>query len=247
MKKLLMLPFVLIVPALGTGCSNTPSSDVATDAIHADIQVLADGSGQSSVIAALKVGNAASNDFVELTDGDALIAYNDTDGQTMARNEFAGEVWYQSVFAVDSAGAPFKVSFLRTHTASQQCNTVSAPDSHVTLPAPFTITAPAPGASFSRASDPITVTWSGSGEPDPMVIEASGTCINYYSLQVPTDAGTATIPAGSFQPVQGQTGTNCQVTIGISRSRAGVLDTNYGEGGSISAIQHRNLDILSTP
>lgn len=246
MKKLPMLILVASAAGLG-GCAHTSSSDVATDALYADMAVSADGSGQTIATAALKVGGATSNDFLDLSNTDTLVATADSSNQqTMVREEALGAVWYQAIFAVDSAGTLFQIAFNRQPNSNMP-NPVSAPDSHVTLPAPFAITAPAQNAQYSRASDPVTVTWSGSGQTDPMSYVATGDCVEALSQTISSDSGTLTIPAGTIVPHSGQGATSCTVTIKIYRSRAGTIDPAYGKGGKISGTQVRSIDILSKP
>ncbi len=242
MRKTLILAALTISSAGLAGCSNTQSADVATHAVYASIDLTSDGGGTTTATAALKVGGATSNDYLDLTDGDRLVASHDATSVEMTRSQALGAVWYNATFGVGSAGTPFQIAFDRSATAN-----VSAPDSHVTLPAPFTITGPVAGASFSRATDPIVVAWSGSGQTDPMNWVASGDCIVQQSGTVPADNGTYSLPAGSIQPAQNQSGTSCQVQIRLSRARAGLLDPAYGEGGSISASQVRSITVLSAP
>ena len=246
MRKIPMLLLVLSAAGLG-GCAHTSSSDVATDALYADMAVSADGSGQTIATAALKVGGATSNDFLDLSSTDTLVATADSSNQqTMVREEALGAVWYQAIFALDSAGTLFQIAFNRQPNANMS-NPVSAPDSHVTLPAPFAITAPAANAQYSRATDPVVITYSGSGQTDPMSYVATGDCIQAVTQTLTSDAGTLTIPAGQIVAAQGQGTTSCTVTIRIYRSRAGTIDPAYGKGGKISGTQVRSIDILSKP
>ena len=240
MRKTLAL-LTLIAPLTLVGCANSSSTDIETHGMYADFHASADGTGNTTVYAALKVGGSTSNDFVDVVGDDSLIGTHAAIAQPMSKQEFLGAVWYTTVFAVDSAGAPFKISLNRG------ASHVSAPNSDATLPAPFSITAPAGGATFSRATAAIPLTWSSSGGTDPMNYVASGDCIVAKSDTLPADNGSYTIPAGSIQPGQNQTGTSCQVTISISRNRAGIIDSAYGEGGAFTATQTRSVTVLSAP
>lgn len=237
MKKILLLGALTAGLA---GCSTSQSADIATDGIHADLSVTADGSGQSTAVAVLRAGDATSNDFIDLSAGDTLVATEGSNNaQTMVREDFANLIYYQAIFAVDSADTPFDIAFNRT-------NYVSAPNSAVTLPAPFVLTGPTENAGISRQS-PITITWSGSGQADPMHWDANGDCIQAVGADISSDTGTATIAAGTIVPQQGQGTASCTVTIHLSRTRAGTLDPAYGKGGEINAVQERSVDILSQP
>ena len=229
-----------LTAVFGSGCAQVESDDVKTDGIYADLLVQADGSGSSVATAALKVGGASSNTFLDLTAGDALEAANGDDVSAMVRNEALGVIWYSAIFAVDSADAPFKISFLREED-------VSAPDSDVTMPAGFAITAPAPNTSFSRASDAVVVTWDNSGSTDGFSWQITGDCIVAQFGNQTADNGTLTIPAGAIQPGQNQGANSCTANIQLFRTRAGTLDGAYGEGGVIRARQTRTISILSAP
>lgn len=246
--RMTALTSLLGVAALAAGCASADSGDVNTDAIYGDLEVTSGGAGTTTAKAALKVGGAASNTFLDLEPGDTLLATANEETKVMQRMELLGAVWYESVFATSSAGTAFRIAFLRTHTGGDECTGASAPDSNVTLPAPFAITSPAQDTSFSRTADAITVDWSPSGESDPMSWSIAGNCIvSQYGNALPSDDGTLTIPAGSIQPQESQGATSCQATITLHRSRDGNLDPNYGEGGRIRARQERTLRILSAP
>jgi hypothetical protein len=91
------------------------------------------------------------------------------------------------------------------------------------------------------------VTWSGSGQADPMTWAVSGDCIQFQSATIAADGGTLTIPAATILAADGQTANSCQLTIQVRRSRAGILDTAYGKGGSMIGSQVRTLQVLSAP
>ena len=240
MRKTLLL-LLTASPLALAGCSNSQSTDIETHGIYADLRATADGTGSTVLMAALKVGTSTSNDFLEVVGDDSLVGLHATASQPMAKQELLGAIWYTTTFAVDSSGAPFKISFNRGPSH------VSAPNSDATLPAPFSITAPAGGATFSRATDPIPLTWSASGGTDPMSYLISGDCIVAKSVTFPADNGTFTIPAGAIQPAANQTGTSCQIAIQLARDRAGVIDPAYGNGGAFTASQARKVTVLSAP
>lgn len=234
----------VVLLAAGTGCSSSQSKDIATDALYANMGVSADGSGTSVVTASLQVGGVTSTDFLDLSPGDSLVATaNGANQQTMARQDLLGAIYYTSTFGIDTAGTLFQIAFNRTATASMP-NPVSAPDSHVTLPAAFTMQADK--STYSRVTDPIVLTWTNSGQSDPMSYSVYGNCIQTLSNTV-SDTGTTTINAGSLTAQNGQTANNCQITIQLSRSRAGHVDPAYGQGGNINATQVRTVQVLSTP
>jgi hypothetical protein len=225
-----------------TGCSNTASNNVTTDGIYADLSVTADGSGSTVASASLRVGGVTSNTFLDLDPSDSLVAYAGSQSSPMSRNELLGAIWYDATFALDSSNLPVKIAFLRTAQGA-----VSAPNSTATMPADLVVTGPVQDTSFSRSADAVTVTWSGSGQSDPLTWSITGDCVVGQFVNPISDSGTLTIPAGAIQPQQNQGANSCQATITLTRTRAGVLDPAYGEGGSMVAKQVRTVRILSAP
>lgn len=241
-RKLLLLTTAVTTAALAGGCSESvDSDDVATDAIHANFRVTADGDGTSQVVATLRVGGPSSNTYLDLTDYDALTVFvNDTGrGMSQSGNSYVASVPYEA------DDTPFRVSFLRSHAPDAECAGVSAPNSTVTLPRPFAITAPAQDSAVSRASD-LTFTWSDAGEIDAMSWALDGPCIQYQSDTIENDNGSFTIPEDTIMVV-GSADQSCTATLRVYRTRDGELDPNYGEGGSIHATQTRAVQFQTVP
>jgi hypothetical protein len=234
------LAFVIALAA----CAQAKSGDVKTDAIYASISVDANGDGTSRARTSLKVGGSTSNTFLDLTDGDTLLASADTTQQVQRKESSLGVIWYDTTFSTAVADATYKISLMRTGAAGS-CNATSAPNSHVTLPAPFTLTAPTAGSAVARTAA-INVTWTGPA-PEQMHLTAEGLCVQPFSLDVPGGATSATIAAGALKDLDAKKPASCEVTIALSRSRNGVLDPNYGSGGRITATQSRSLSITSSP
>jgi len=115
------------------------------------------------------------------------------------------------------------------------------------MPPPFDVTAPSAGATFSRTQQAVTVTWSGSGAPDPFTWQLKGDCLAYKLNQQAADTGTLTIPVDAIQPRTNQSGNTCMAELRLFRTRYGSVDRAYGKGGDIWARQLRTLYFLSTP
>lgn len=229
----------------GAACEQVDSDEVATDAIHATMRITATGNGESNARTWLKVGGANSNTYLDLTERDALIAYADQDSASMARDNSLGVISYVANFATDAEETPFKISFFRTHEEGAECNGVSAPNSTVNLPAPFSITSPVPSTTYSRQSDAIPLAWDNAGRSDAMTWSATGDCIeSSFDNPISGDPGTYTFDAGTFMT---QSTAGCAVTITLERTRSGTLDPAYGEGGTIRAAQIRSVQINSQP
>ncbi len=244
MKKKILLGMAGLA-ALASGCETVASDDIATDAVYAQFAVNADGSGNAHVSGTLRTGGPNSNTFLDLTENDALIAYAGPASQSMSKDNNLGAISYHANFVVTTGGVPFKVSFLRTHAAGQECNGVSAPNSDVVLPEPFAITGPNGSPPYSRTTEDIVLTWAPSGTSDQMYWSASGPCISPTGdTAITGDTGTYTIAAGTLV---GGTAGSCTISIGIERLRTGTIDPAYGEGGSMYAKQNRSITVQSTP
>jgi hypothetical protein len=230
---------LLAAPLLLTACGNLSSEDVKTSGIHADIVASTDGTGSTEVRATLRVGGATSNQFLDLSGDDELMA-STTSGsaQPMSRQELLGAISYVSTFPVDAPDTGFKVDFERTVD-------VSAPDSHATLPAAFAITAPADQANASRAAD-LQVTYSSSGSGDAMSWLATGDCIQPAWGSIAGDPGVFVLSAGKLVAYDGHQTDTCTVTITVARTRAGTLDPAFGSG-TVQGQQVRRVDVRSAP
>jgi hypothetical protein len=228
-------------------CQSISSSDVKTQGIYADLTASSDGM-TTSVEAHLKTGGSLSNTYLDLQNGDSLTAYAGNDTAPMNRNAVLGDVWYSASFNAGMGGTMVRIDFERSHDAmTMQCLGGSAPNSIATLPDPFTLTAPTSGATFSRASGSIQVTWSESGASDPLTYSVSGPCILPLTGQT-ADTGSLTIAGGQIHPLQQQgVASSCAINISLSRSRSGRVDSAFGEGGSFGATQTRQVTVQSTP
>jgi hypothetical protein len=243
----------LLVAALGlAGCAEVvDSGNVATEGMYAEFAVGADGSGETVVASTLRVGGDDSNTFVELSSSDSLIAFQD--GESEALTEFngaLGSVHYSATFTHvgnDDEDAHYRVAFLRTQVEGAECQGVSAPDSSVTLAAPFTLTAPTAAASHSRTgAGAFDVEWSNT-ELDDLEIWVSGDCIITRLFMPLTDAGIYTIDEDEIESLPGSEGSTCDITLSVERVRDGDLDSNFGEGGYVVSRQYREVTFSSTP
>ncbi len=115
------------------------------------------------------------------------------------------------------------------------------------MPEEFSITSQTSGTdSYSRASSPIAITWSGSGQTDPLSYEVVGSCIATASGPISPDNGSFTIPAGTVQALSGSATQTCSIQIQLFRSRQGNLDAAFGNG-DVTASQVRAANALSAP
>lgn len=248
-----MRPRIAYVPLFllaSAACERVESSDVRTSGIYADMTVTARGDGESQVSAALRVGGSLSNTYLELVDGDELMAIQGEDEVRMSKRSIPlGPVSYVASFPVDAENTPFRVSFSREphDEAEKACRGGSAPSSFATLPAPFTIDGPDAGRTFSRADDDIEVTWSPTGSRDRMSWRVSGSCVENDSGDIDSDSGRFVVRRGDLRPIENRERDDCSLTIEIVRQRAGQIDPAYGEGGRFVARQVRQIRVESVP
>ncbi len=231
-----MRTLALVVAA--AGCTLADSNTVTTANLRADIQVIADGSGQSSVYTWLFTHRAGepplNEDTIRLVNGDAILATSSARTISMQESLFI-EYRYDATFDTSAAGQRYEIALARSTTDT------SASHSTVTLPEPFIPTLP---AAFSRSA-PLTITWSPSGSPDRVSVHFTG-CSDVELRQLP-DTGSATLPVGAFKTTDAPGSPTCDLAVEVSRTRTGTLDPAYGQGGSIVALQRRMATITSMP
>jgi len=225
--------------AAAAGCNFANSDSVPNSELRADIQVLADGSGQTFAFAWLwshRPGDPPLNeDSIRLSAGDQLVAHIGSETIAMQEDDLVAEYRYSAALAGIAPGTPVTLDFIRSGQPPLS--------SSVSLPAPFAIAAP---SSFSRASN-WTITWSPSGSGDSVFVDIEGTCALAHLGPVP-DSGALALAAGSVPPRSSdQAAATCGATLTVRRSRDGALDPRYGQGGSIVAVQQRTATVQSAP
>lgn len=219
------------------GCSSLTSDKLKTSGITAHLQVTAKADGHSDATATLNVGNSLV-EFVELSSGDTLTASSGGDVKTLTKTKLLGIVTYGATFTGHTAGGTQYGFDL------QRASDTSAPSSTCTLPPGFEVTAPS--GTHSRVTDDLTI--GVAGAQTQLWWSAEGSCIRAASANGAVTAGSLVIPHGSLQAnvSDGGVGTSCSVTVKLSDSQTGTLDSAYG-GGSISCVQEREVVITSAP
>lgn len=236
----LTLSLVLASGLILAGCSDVDSTHLKTAGIRASLGVTGSGTGNAVASAEFQVDGSALT-YVELQAGDTVTASQGDQTHTLVKSELLGLIAYYATFeGADAEGTSFKISLQRDADTS-------APDSTVTLPAQFNITAPTGTAlSYSRANDDLVVTYDNAGKSDAMSYSLRGTCISPVDQPLDGDPGTFTLAKATLAPPQGSTETTCTVTLTLSRTRTGTLDSAYASG-SAWASQTRTFDFTSTP
>jgi hypothetical protein len=235
MSRLLVATFALTLA--GCGCETVDSSSVKTSGLYADLEAEAAGDGRTKLKASLKLGQGSLT-FLELAEGDTLIASSGGTDRTMSRTSLFGATWYVADFTADAADTAFSIALQRT-------SDTSAPSSTVTLPAPFSFVAPAASTQVPRSGSGLRVTWQLASSGDGMRISASGSCIESVSEVTIADSGAHDFAA--FRARQDENNTTCPVTITLERRREGTVDPAYGKGGAFVAKVSRKLTVSSMP
>ena len=229
---------ILSLFVLLAGCGGG-SGDPSTSNIYAQLFIRAEGSGQSKVMAIMRLGGMESDSFLELQEGDHLIAWQEGESAQMQRREWRGMVSYDAYFTGDMANTSFRIEFKRTIDEG-------APSSTVSLPFEFSVLTPSPGTTFSRASETILVSWAPSRSRDYLLVTIEGDCIEPYSSGLAPDTGTFYITANSIQLSDDASWDICTATMEIALTRVGTLDPAYG-GGYFYGQQIRTVEIHSGP
>lgn len=250
-KKITQCCFISSIVLL-SACDTTDSDNIKSSGIHADISVTSSGSGITEVNVQLKSGSGGiGGTVIELEGSDTLFAESNGVTKTLTEdNDLLNDITYNARFDTDES-ALYTISFDRP-------DDVSAPNSTVTLPEPFEILTPEIGQSY-LANDLFEVTWSQSGYSDTLPLTLDWSC--QTSEQ---DSGQNSVTSGFVKINVVDTGAysnsisdiseelfeaanndkNCTVQITLKRESKGQIDVNYGEGGSINALQKRTRTVL---
>lgn len=228
--------FVAIAGAALAACDSVRSTGHDTSELHAAIEADALGDGQVNVRVTLRHKEGARTS-IELVAPDSLTATAGKTTRALERHTALGAIWYDATFEGDAAGTQVRVSLTRP-------SSTSAPDSTVTLPAPFEFERPAPDAEVPR-SEGVPVKWTVSGDREPILLSARGACIKPIDVELANDVGAYTFPP--FEPAVGHKKDTCVVALHAIRSRAGSADPAFEEGSTVKGTVSRTLRITSTP
>lgn len=219
---------IAILSFIFTSCSNTDSGYVDTNAINADFDVSSNGS-QSNLIAQLKVGDIFSNNVLELSDGDQLVAYNGSRSIVMSKDSsIFGDVKYRATFSGDLGGTQYTITFNRP-SSNEVIN------SSVTLPDDFTILSTYSGT-YTDA-DSLYISWNQASSYST-TISLNGLC-GFYTTSIGPGATNISIPLSVVHKVISGPSV-CTMTIGVSRNVRAPVNGQFGEGGHFDASQKRS-------
>ena len=224
-----------------SACNTVNSKDLKTSGITADITI--DGSSsQTSVTAFLSTGSGLGADPVNLDPGDTLSTSDGTNSQVMVK---ASNGKYITSFPGNTS-KPYTVSLTRNAD-------VDAPNTAVTLPAPFTINSPTANQTFV-SNAPIPLTWSPAAGSGTLKTNHSVDCTDNTGATLSSNSasytisntGNTSITLSMPTPSPGTTLASCSAIITLKLSTNGTVDPAYGSG-SIVGRQTRSVSILVTP
>lgn len=231
MRSLIALVLIASVPGLVACTEDVNSNDIKTHGMYAGIRAVAHGDGTADVTVDLRVGGN-SGTVVDLVAGDQLVATSNGTSTVLAHKGND----YQARIPSVVGGTEIQVAFERGQ------DDVSAPNSLVVLPEDYNITAPTADASVSRATE-VAVSWSPTSS-DGMSWDVDGDCIFADSGNL---SGGASSVAVKLDPTTTDQNNSCTVTFCLNRTRAGQVDSAFGEGGKFEAVQRRCVKFTSTP
>lgn len=229
-----------LASAVLMGCSEetVSSTNIKTAGIAGLFEVTAGNATSSTAKATLVVGGDESNTYVNLDNGDKLIASAGTDSKTMNSGDGAGR--YEANFATGAGGTEFTIMLERP-------DDTNAPGNTGILPAPFDIIE-VPSTTPSRKADAITIKWD-NGEAGKMKIEIDGDCVFKSTFEPASGTTEYTIDAGEIE----STGVNpedeetCDLTVKMTRMSTGSTDGALDNESYFRLYQSRATSFASAP
>ncbi len=219
--------------ALGCSEEDVDSSAIRTDGIYAYFELVGNGA-RTEVTADLRVGGD-NGTLIDLDGEDELVVTSGDENRKMSGRD--------GKYSVTMSGSEDEQEF--TMAFNRGPDDVGAPDSTATLPRGFTLSGIDGGEEISRA-DAVTVTWDPSGTGDDMYWSLDGDCLWEEHGRM-GDSGSIDLTASNYDVQMDEEETTCSATLTIERRRSGNLDSRYGEGGGVMAIQRRRISFMSAP
>jgi hypothetical protein len=236
------------------GCSKTESDNIKTNGMKADIDITATGNGKTGIKVNISVGSGGiSSTEVELSSGDTLTATDGTTTKELYEDDgLLGDIEYKTEFSTEAEDTLFTVSLVREDGEN-------AENSFVTLPAPFTLSSESSEITGDGYAT-VDLSWTNCRNNYNVAIEVDCTCsrnengqsvdtIIYNDFPDITDDGEEQYGInrllGDYDPTRYDLG--CDIELTMERSRLGTLDSGFGEGGSIEAVQKRTINFTYTP
>lgn len=242
------------------------SNRLSTDSFVADLHVTNGGTGTTAVEAQLR--DVTTLSYIDLKNGDRLLSstIGPVENVSIDGNLFtslaqsAGQIRLMTGSFANASFPSALLNFTDEVSGSlyQGNNTIytislerpigaDAPDSNVTLPPGFSITAPQADVVFSRSADDILVSWDPVDSTTSITVTTALNCYGYFttasSNPIAVDTGGISFPAGTFTT----TGTNCTLRIVLDRYQTGIIDPHFAPGSQITGHQKRYVDVTTIP
>ncbi len=231
-------------------CSKADSEDVKNEGLRTNIEIEVGQDKKADVKAQLFVGSSAGfgGTMLELTGGDRFDASLDEDQLVLTKTEnLFGEITYYGSFSEGNAGDQVVVRLTR-ESPKKILNSTAI------IPNPFSITSPANGFEVS-GGESLEIRWDNAEQRDMKYLYqtectlTSGGLSRIFAAARPiADSGSYQVNVADLINVDGSEKISfCDVEISLKRENEGNLDSNYGEGGYITASQVRTIRIRVTP
>lgn len=268
----------LLSLTLLAGCGGetaSPTTWYPINSIYAYMKAVQDVSGNVNTTVQLRNGPTGTANYLYLDGGDTLYSSLDTSPQQYLN--FNGNLFSNSmelsqrlkamssrdlytdygVFTNVIFGKPEYFSVDTPNTSSSPTRAYTGfersgqmMESSVELPTAFQITAPASGASISRAT-PLALTWTDVDPATTMELDVAGICADNsrfnLHLILGNDTGSTTLSSANYFPATGiSPSINCQMAFMLQRVRTGVVSPQFAFG-SITGVQQRTIQFTSTP
>jgi hypothetical protein len=233
-RQALLLTSLLALGAAGCSKETTSSKDIKTGGIAALIDVYADTDDTATVHVKLVVGGSSSNTYVTLEGGDVLKA---TASDVTKELKTVDPGIYEANFSGVGEDTEFTVVLERPDDET-------AEDNSGTLPAPFSLDDPP--SNLSRKDDDLEVTWSPADTGDGMHLEFDGDCIFNHDHDA-SDTGSYMVAANTLDSTGGDKPETCDITVDVSRDRAGSADPDFDRESWFRLHQRRSASFTSKP
>lgn len=236
--RLLTGAFIASAALMGCSEETVSSTNIKTAGIAGLFEVTAGNATSSTAKATLVVGGDESNTYVNLDNGDKLIASAGTESKTMNSGDGAGR--YEANFATGAGGTEFTIVLERP-------DDTNAPGNTGILPAPFEITE-VPSTTPSRKTDAITIKWDNAAA-SKMEIEIDGDCVFKSTFTAPSGTSEYTIDAGEIDStgVKPEDEKTCDLKVKMTRMSTGSTDSALDKESRFRLYQTRSTSFASAP
>ncbi len=229
---------IVTVIALAS-CQPVDSEDINSSGIYADIEVVSSLSTHADVNVSFRSSSKSNASYIELTANDNLATSSNNQIKFFSKDNFLNKITYSANFNDVADEASFTVSLERP-------NDISAPNSSVSLPKEMQITLPASAHVFTPDQQ-LDIAWSPARINQLIDIQFVVTCDDNTTRTISglNDDGTYSISIDALIADSAISNNNdCHISIGLTRTHRGSIDTNYGKGGKITAKTTRSLNVI---